>query len=149
MDEAHVWMAKAAIAELITRYAALSDAGEWEAVASLYTDDARMTRPTAPNDFIVGRDAILTAFRSRRSRAARHVVTNVLVTLDSETDANASSQILLFTGAAEAGHLPMLSTMPPLIGTYRDRLTCTGLGWRFAERRGSLEFRPPTWVHCS
>ena len=70
MDEAYVWMAKAAIAALITHYAALNDAGDWDAVAALYTDDGRMTRPTAPNDFIVGRDAILAAFRSRKSRVA-------------------------------------------------------------------------------
>jgi ketosteroid isomerase-like protein len=48
MDEASAWVARAAITELITRYAALNDAGDWDAVAALYTEDGRMNRPTVP-----------------------------------------------------------------------------------------------------
>jgi hypothetical protein len=140
MDETNAWAAKAAIAELITRYAALNDAGDWDGVAALYTDDGRMSRPTAPDDFIAGRAAILAAFRSRPLRASRHIVANVLVSLDSETEARATSQILLFTGTSVGEGLPVQSA-PPLVGTYRDRLTRTNQGWRFIERRGSLDFR--------
>jgi len=141
MDETNSWAAKAAIAELITRYAALNDAGDWDGVAALYTDEGRMSRPAAPDDFIAGRAAILAAFRSRPLRAARHIVANVLVTLDGETAARATSQILLFTGVSADEGLPVQSTTPPLVGSYRDRLMRTELGWRFAERRGSLDFR--------
>jgi ketosteroid isomerase-like protein len=144
MDDTNAWAAKAAIAELITRYAALNDAGDWDGVAALYTDDGRMSRPTAPEDFIAGRAAILAAFRSRPLRATRHIVANVLVTLESETDARATSQILLFTGASAGGGLPVQSATPPLVGSYRDRLTRTDHGWRFTERRGSLDFRTLT-----
>ena len=140
MDETNAWVAKAAITELITRYAALNDAGDWDGVAALYTDDGRMSRPSAPDDFIAGRAAILAAFRSRPVRAARHIIANVLVTLDSETEARASSQILLFTGVSAGDGLPVQSAAP-LVGTYRDRLTKTPHGWRFVERRGSLDFR--------
>ena len=100
MDDSYVWMAKAAIAELITRYAALNDAGDWDGVAALYTEAGRMSRPSAPEEFIDGR---------------------------------ASSQILLFTQSAS----------PPLVGTYHDRLTKTAHGWRFVERRASMDFRAP------
>jgi ketosteroid isomerase-like protein len=141
MDETNVWLAKAAIAELITRYAALNDAGDWDGVAALYTDDGRMSRPTAPEDFIAGRAAILAAFRSRPLRATRHIVANVLVTLESETEARATSQILLFTSTSAGEGLPVRSAAPPLVGSYRDRLTRTNDGWRFLERRGSLDFR--------
>jgi ketosteroid isomerase-like protein len=141
MDETNAWAAKAAIAELITRYAALNDAGDWDGVAALYTDDGRMSRPTAPEDYIDGRAAILAAFRSRPLRATRHIVANVLVTLESETEARATSQILLFTGASAGEGLPVQSTTPPLVGSYRDRLTRTSDGWRFRERRGNLDFR--------
>ena len=140
MDETNTWAAKAAITELIIRYAALNDAGDWDSVAALYTDDGRMSRPSAPDDFIAGRAAILAAFRSRPLRAARHIIANVLVTLESETEARATSQILLFTGVPAGEGLPVQST-PPLVGTYRDRLTRTHHGWRFVERRGSLDFR--------
>jgi ketosteroid isomerase-like protein len=140
MDETNAWVAKAAISELITRYAALNDAGDWDGVAALYTEDGRMSRPTAPDDFIAGRAAILAAFRSRPLRAARHIIANVLVTLESEAEARATSQILLFTGASAGEGLPVQSATP-LVGTYRDRLTRTNHGWRFLERRGSLDFR--------
>ncbi|HEY0746786.1 MAG TPA: nuclear transport factor 2 family protein [Steroidobacteraceae bacterium] len=144
MDETNVWLAKLAIAELIIRYAALNDAGDWDGVAALYTDDGRMSRPTSPDHFIAGRAAILAAFRSRPLRATRHIISNVLVTVDSDTAAGASSQILLFTGASDGNGLPVQSTAPPLVGTYRDRLTRTNRGWRFVERRGTLDFRTAT-----
>jgi hypothetical protein len=143
MNETNAWIAKAAIAELITRYATLNDAGDWDGVAELYTEHGRMSRPTAPDEFIDGRAAILSAFRARPARSARHIVANVLVTLDSETEARASSQILLFTGAAPAGGPPIQSPTPPLVGTYHDRLLMTERGWRFVERRASLDFRAP------
>src|ERR1700683_4329716 len=123
MDDSEVWMSKAAIAELITRYAALNDAGDWDGVAALYTEAGRMSRPNAPEESIAVPAAILAAFRARPARTSRHIVANVLVTLDSETDARASSQILLFTQSAT----------PPLIGTYHDRLINTAQGWRFVE----------------
>ena len=142
MDEARVWAAKAAVAELIVRYAGLNDAGDWDAVAALYTEDGRMNRPTSPDDFITGRAAILAGFRSRPPRAARHFVANILVTLEGETRARASSRILLFTGtAADDGGLPFQSATPPLVGSYEDTLVKTADGWRFVERRGRLEFR--------
>jgi hypothetical protein len=143
-DEGGVFAAKAAIAELITRHAALIDAGAWDEVTELYTEDGRMSRPSAPAFFIGGRAAILAALRSRPQRHARHIVANVLVTLESGTRARATSQVLLFGGtAAEGGGLPVLSAGPPLVGSSNDRLVRTAHGWRFAERRGSLDFRAP------
>ena len=72
----------------------------------------------------------------------RHVVANILVTLEGETAAQATSQIVLYIGGAtDGGGPPVLSTAEPLIGTFRDKLARTELGWRFTERRGSLDFR--------
>jgi 3-phenylpropionate/cinnamic acid dioxygenase small subunit len=142
VDEAAAWMARAAIAELITRYAALNDAGEWEALAALYTEDGRMSRPTVPEELISGRVAILDAFRSRPGRVSRHIVANVRVKLESDARARATSQILLFTGrAADDGGPPLLASAAPLIGSYDDTLVKTAAGWRFHERRGRLDFR--------
>jgi len=143
MDELRAWLLKAEIAELLTRYIALNDAGDWDAVAALYTEEGRMNRPTAPQDFITGRAAILQAFRARAPRSARHIIANVLVTLESESRASATSQILLFSAqAAATGGLPVQSAQPPLIGSYQDKLLRTSQGWRFLERRGSLDFAP-------
>lgn len=125
-------IAERACETLIIDYAALNDAGDWEALAELYIDDGRMSRPTAPDDFIEGRQAILEAFKNRPARTTRHICANIRATVESGDVATASSQILLFTGADQA----------PLVGSYADRLVLTGQGWRFAERRGSLDFPP-------
>lgn len=117
------------IERLLLEYAALNDAGEWDALAALFLPEGRMNRPTAPDAFVEGQGAILEAFRSRPARTSRHIVANMRVTVSGD-DATAISQILLFTAGGTA----------PLVGTYRDRLRKTTQGWRFAERRGSLDF---------
>lgn len=120
-----------AIERMIVDYAAFNDAADWDAAAAMYVADGRMSRPTAPDDFIEGADAILAAFRARPARRSRHIVANIRVNVAGDA-ATASSQILLFTAAGQ----------PPLVGTYADRLVRTAEGWRFAERRGSLDFPP-------
>jgi ketosteroid isomerase-like protein len=122
-------LAERAIERMIADYAAFTDLGDWDAVAAMYLPQGRMSRPTAPDAFIEGRDAILAAFKARPARTSRHVVANVRVAVEGGS-ATATSQILLFTTADK----------PPLVGTYADRLELTGEGWRFAERRGSLDF---------
>ena len=143
IDELRIWQAKAEITELITRYAALNDAGDWHAAAALYVEDARMSRPTAPDVLIVGRDAILRSFLERPPRSTRHVVANVLVTVEDERIARAASQLLLFLGTrtADSG-LPRLAAAAPLVGTYADVVVRTDQGWRFRERLGRLDFQP-------
>src|ERR1700733_8463170 len=132
MDEVGVWIRKAEVAELITRYAALTDAGEWEALAALYTEDGRMNRPMAPDDFIAGRGEILKAFRARPPRSARHVVANILVRLEDDARASATSQLLLFTAQASGtDSLPVQSAPPPLIGSYHDKLLNTNRAGAF------------------
>jgi hypothetical protein len=128
---------------LIRLYVNLNDAQDWERCAALYTADARMGRPSQPGAFVEGRDAILAAFRARPPRAQRHTVSNVVVDVEDPDHARAFSVIVLYQGepAAEGG-LPVMSANSPLVGWYRDRLVRTPDGWRFAERRGGLDFKP-------
>lgn len=123
--------AERAIERMIVDYAAANDAGDWERVAAMYVEAGRMNRPTAPDEFVEGREAILAAFNARPARTSRHVVANIRVDVAGD-EATATSQILLFTAAGQ----------PPLVGTYEDQLVRTPQGWRFAERRGSLDFPP-------
>lgn len=116
-------------ARLINCYANANDAGNWDAVASLYAADGVMVRPTAPGEPISGRDAILASLRARPARTTRHVCANIVIDVVSDTLAVGESAMLLFTGAPQ-----------PLVGSYRDRFVLTQEGWRFAERRGSLTF---------
>lgn len=124
---------------LIHLYAQLNDEARWDALAALYVPEGRMARPSAPDDPIEGRDAILASLEGRQPRYGVHLCTNVIVDVESEAEARATSRILLFLAADQAS-LPAASA--PLIGAYKDRLRNTPEGWRFVERRGRLLFRP-------
>jgi len=127
VTEAERLAAEWACAKLIALYANLNDEARWDDVAALYTPGGLMTRPTAPDAPIVGREAILAAFQGRPPRKTRHLCSNVVITLDSPTTASGVSAMVLFT-----------ENSPPLAGSFHDRFELTAEGWRFAERRGSL-----------
>ena len=128
---------------LIKQYINHNDAQDWQAVAALYTEDARFARPIKPDEFIEGREAILASFLARPPRAQRHVIANVVIDVESPTSARAFSVIVLYQGEAAAeGELPAMSANSPLVGTFTDRLVLTDEGWRFAERVGGLDFKP-------
>ena len=116
-------------ARLINLYANLNDAARWPEVADLYAEDGLMTRPTAPDAPVVGRAAILAAFTARPPRTTRHICANIVIDVESAAAARGRSAMLLFTGGPA-----------PLVGGFADRFVLTGDGWRFAERRGSLDF---------
>ena len=118
-------------ATLINRYASLNDEARWAEVAALYAEDGSMTRPTAPDAPVIGRDAILAAFQARPPRTTRHITANIVVDVIDTDTATATSAMLLFTAA----------DTPPLVGGFVDRFRrVEGEGWRFAERRGTLTF---------
>jgi len=127
---------------LINHYANLNDAQDWDAVAALYTEDAVMRRPSG-GDPLVGREAILAAFKARPPRAQRHVIANTVVDVEGPATARAFSAIILYQGdPAPEGELPTQSANSPLVGWYRDLIALTPGGWRFQERVGGLDFRP-------
>lgn len=116
-------------ARLIALYANLNDEARWDEVAELYAEDGVMVRPTAPNAPVAGREAILEAFKARPPRTTRHICSNVVIDVESDSTARGTSAMLLFTAEG-----------PPLVGSFHDRFILTDDGWRFAERRGSLIF---------
>jgi hypothetical protein len=116
-------------ARLIALYANLNDAGAWKEVADLFTTDGRLARPTAPDDWIVGREAILGSFLSRPARTTRHLCTNIVITLVGDDEALGESAMTMF-----------LANDTIKIGSFYDRFVRTQAGWRFAERRGTLTF---------
>jgi len=127
-----------ACTDLIVRYAWLNDERRFEELAALFTEDARLYRPSAPGQAIEGRAAILEAFRKRPLETMTfHVTSDVLVEVQGAERAQARSRILLLsaTRPQEAGALP-LEVKPPLPGVFRDSFALTAEGWKFAERRG-------------
>ena len=132
---------EADVTRLIHEYVWANDAQDWHQCAALYTEDAVFRRPSG-GDPVVGRAAILASFTARSPRAQRHVMANTLVEVVSETEARAKSVIVLYVGDAAEDGLPVQDPKSPLIGTYEDRVVRTAEGWRFAERKGGLDFRP-------
>jgi ketosteroid isomerase-like protein len=127
---------------LIKHYINLNDAKDWPGIADLYTENARFARPSQPDVFIEGREALLASFYARPDRAQRHVIANVVVDVEDADHARAFSIIVLYQGDVGAtGDLPEMSG-PPLVGTFTDKLVRTADGWRFAERVGALDFKP-------
>ncbi|MGN7931767.1 nuclear transport factor 2 family protein [Sphingopyxis sp. 22461] len=116
-------------ARLVAQYANLNDAGDWCGLSDLYTADGRMARPSAPDIWIEGRDAILAAFQERPGRKGRHLCTNVVIDVIDETDARGECAVALFTEGAA-----------PKLGSFHDRFVRTAGGWKFGERRGSLAY---------
>jgi len=127
IDAAERRAIEADCARLIALYFNLVDRSDWHGAAALYADDGVMIRPTAPNDPVSGRAAILASFLARPPRVTRHVGGNIVVDVDSATEAHGETAMLLFNGPGM-----------PLVGSFHDRFVRTPDGWRFAERRGSI-----------
>jgi ketosteroid isomerase-like protein len=131
-------LAEADITRVVTRYALLNDDCDFDAVAALFTQDGVLRRPSG-GEPIRGRAAILEAFRARPPRTSRHVISNVLVDLQSAGEAICRSTMLLYS--APPGELPAKALHPALLGGFEDRLVQQGAAWLFAERRGWLDLR--------
>ncbi|WP_144098393.1 nuclear transport factor 2 family protein [Croceicoccus sediminis] len=129
MTEAERIAIEHACARLVALYANLNDEARWDDVASLYAPDGSMTRPTAPDEPIVGREAIAAAFKARPARKTRHICSNVVIDALSPTEAKGVSAMALFTPDA-----------PPKLGSFHDDFVLMDGRWLFARRRGSLSF---------
>ncbi len=116
-------------ARLVALYANLNDEERWDEVAALYSEDGVMARPTAPDALIVGRAAILAAFKARPPRVTRHICSNIVINVESANAARGRSAMVLYTDNTVS-----------VVGSFDDRFVLTDEGWRFSERRGSLTF---------
>ena len=133
---------EADVTRLIYTYTWANDAQDWQACANMFTWDAIFRRPSG-GDALKGREAILEAFLSRKARVQRHAIANILVDVRSPERVRAKSVIVLYMGdEADDGGLPVQAANSPLIGTYEDLCVLGDGQWRFAERIGSLDFRP-------
>jgi ketosteroid isomerase-like protein len=124
--------------QLIRRFAWLNDAGHYEQLAALFTEDGLFARPSQPDTPVFGREAILAAFLARPPRYTRHVVSNILVDLIGGDRAVALSTVLLYVADHSDGAPPHPSTGPVMVGTFEDALVKRDGNWFFASRFGSL-----------
>ncbi len=123
---------------LVYRYAGLNDAGDYVGVADLFTADGSFARPTAPETPLVGRDVIRAAFAARpKGRMSRHIVSNVIIEVESETLARGTSYILLFTAAAPESGTAKADPVQ-LVGGFSDTFAKEDGIWKFRQRQGSV-----------
>jgi hypothetical protein len=127
-----------ACTELVSRYAYLNDERRFEELAALFTEDALLYRPSAPDQAIEGREAILASFRKRTPDTMTfHVCSDILIEVQDAHRAQGRSRILLLSATRPAhGTAPPAGT--PMPGVFNDLFALTDDGWRFAQRRGSF-----------
>jgi hypothetical protein len=109
---------------------------------NLFTPDATYARPIEPNTIISGREAIVKAFVARPGgRVARHITSNVRITVDSTERARGVSRVVLITGPDEPAAHPQFGYQADarqLVGEFDDEFVKTPEGWRFSSRRGRV-----------
>jgi 3-phenylpropionate/cinnamic acid dioxygenase small subunit len=136
MDFLHQLRIQHTVTDMIQRYAQLNDAGDYYALTALFNHDARFVRPSQPQEMIQGKDCILQSFLNRPKRKTRHMVSNITVELQSETEVSAHSQIILFL--AHTDHSAEFNQIS--VGGFHDQLVCIQGQWLFQQRLGYIDF---------
>ena len=126
--------------KLVIAFCNHNDARDYEALADLFTEDGVFARPSDPSNPIKGRATIRDRFSAKpRELLTRHLVTNVLITVENREAARGISYMTLFTGQETPGaKLPVPASPTAQIGEIRSRFVRTIHGWRIAEHMGSL-----------
>jgi hypothetical protein len=143
MDPLTILAIELACTRLVNQFAVFNDAAQFHELAELFTPDARYARPIAPEIFIEGRADILTSFEARpKDRIGRHLITNVIIDVESPTRASGFCYVTLYSGSSEhkAEKFGLQAQASQFIGEYRDRFVLTATGWKFSERKGCIIF---------
>lgn len=117
-------------------FAKYADSGDHAALARLFTEDCEFARPFQPDHPFRGRDRVEAIFRDRPPILVRHIVSNVLVDVVSETEARGTSYLAMLSSHA--------STVPPqeagglYVGGFEDHYVKTAQGWLFKSRYGRV-----------
>ena len=126
--------------KLCRQFANFNDQNNFDAVCDLFTEDGSFSRPSVPDTEIRGRKAIQQAFLQRPPLVIRHIVSNCVINVLSETEASGHSYIIFLAAPLTEDPLP-LNAGPMHIGEFHDRYVKTNEGWKFQERKGSLALK--------
>ena len=135
--------AELACSKLCNQFAVFNDAGRYDELAALFTDDGRYARPTDPDNFLKGKAAILAAFKARpQDKVTRHLITNIVVDVTGATTARGICYVTLYNGSTNnpAEKFGFKANPSVLVGEYHDEFVLTDSGWRFSQRGGRLIF---------
>lgn len=135
LDTQQMLLIEHACSKLVLQAAAFADAGDAAQLAALFTTDGLLVRPSAGP--LKGRPAIEASYAERpANRTTRHLVTNTLVDVESASQAQALSSVLLWSANAddEPGRLGRQAQGPQVVGEFQDTFVLTDEGWRIARR---------------
>ncbi|GGB97783.1 hypothetical protein GCM10011352_24870 [Marinobacterium zhoushanense] len=115
------------------------DQQDYAGLTALFTEQARLYRPTAGGHPLVGRQAIFDAYAQRPGeRISRHLCSNQRVDIDTAKRARVHSYAQVFSALAdsreEVSALPQVQS-PVMIGEFEDICVLEQGSWLIAERR--------------
>ena len=127
---------EAEVARLPLLFAHYADNGDHEAMADLFTEDCQYARPFQPDHPFHGRAAVQAIFRDRKPILVRHIVTNVLVEVLSETEARGTNYLTMLS-SHEGIEQPQPSGAI-YVGGFEDHYVKVKGKWRFMSRYGRV-----------
>ena len=127
---------EAEVAKLPLLFAKYADNGDHAALAALFTPDCEFARPFQPDHPFHGRDRVQAIFRDRPPILVRHIVTNVLVEVISETEARGTNYLTMLSSHKSVE--PPQAAGAIYVGGFEDDYVKTADGWQFARRMGRV-----------
>jgi hypothetical protein len=143
LDPLETMFAERACEKLMYRYAQAVDFGEASRIADLFTEEGVWLG--ADGRGMNGRGEIFAAMSRRQElkrRQSRHVMTNVLVDIESATRGNGVAYLMNYrhdsdTGVAEK---PAPAAPPKFVGEYHLSFACVDQQWLIEHLRFDLVF---------
>ncbi|OYW47060.1 MAG: hypothetical protein B7Z08_02590 [Sphingomonadales bacterium 32-68-7] len=117
-------------------FAKYADTGDHAALAALFTEDCEFARPFQPDHPFYGRDRVQAIFRDRPPILVRHIVTNVLVDVVSETEARGTNYLGMLSNHTSTEPPQPASTL--YVGGFEDHYVRAADGWQFKSRYGRV-----------
>lgn len=128
-------LAHQACRDLVVQAARAVDGQDYPAFAALFTQNGVLLRPGA--EPLQGHEAIIAAYSQRPAeRITRHLVTDSLISVQSDHQAMVHSSVLLWSGRRSdaSGAFGRPADARQVVGEFEDICTLTAVGWRIARR---------------
>ncbi len=123
---------------LVLEFAKFNDDLDHEALASLFVEDCVFARPLDPEHPYYGKARVHGIFRDRKARLTRHIMTNILITVDSPTQARGNSYVTMVSAPDPDAKWPREGE-GIFIGSFDDIFVKTEEGdWKFKSRIGNV-----------
>lgn len=137
MDDAQRLAIEHECGKLPLLFAHYADFDDHEALADLFVEDCSFARPFQPDLPFFGKDRVQAIFRDRPPFLVRHIVTNVLVEVISETEARGTNYLTMLS--SHASPTPPQEAGGTYVGGFTDTYVKDGGAWKFKSRAGRVD----------